>query len=257
MKIQPEWLFAAEQAAKKAGKVLLANCHTKQKINFQSASDVKLQADLDSEIFIRDLLFEQTHLKIIGEEQGGEAQLLEKDDFFWVVDPLDGTFNYLRNQPVTCVSIGLMKGNSFIGGVIYDFVADELIKGVVGEVVYLNGQVLPPALWAPSIQEGCLMTGFPQDFNINEEKSKLFINNLKKFKKVRMIGSAAMALAYVALGRADAYYEAEIFLWDIAAAAAILLARGGEIKLKPITGHPLKYEMWSVGKSCYLESLIV
>jgi myo-inositol-1(or 4)-monophosphatase len=87
---------------------LLLNGATK-KINSETDDDVKMQADVDSETLVREKL-KHSGLPIIGEELGGDASLYSSKEFYWVVDPLDGTYNYLRDQPCTCVSLGLMRG---------------------------------------------------------------------------------------------------------------------------------------------------
>lgn len=244
------WLEVAEDVSQQAGDYLRQGLARSRQINFQDSSDVKLQADLDSEHLIRRILGERTGLPVIGEEEGGDAALLTSNEYFWMVDPLDGTYNYLRNQPQTCVSIGLMQGSQFVGGVVYDFNRNELYTGSLGNKLLVNNEVITPR-WADTLDQGCLMTGFPARMDCSPELLKLFVDQVHSFKKVRMIGSAALALATVASGRADAYHEDAICLWDIAAGAALVIAAGGYIKLQP-SNNPFVVNFWAVGRKEWL-----
>ncbi|MFM8905719.1 MAG: inositol monophosphatase family protein, partial [Verrucomicrobiota bacterium] len=95
-----------------------------RKVNASTADDVKMQADVDSETLVREKL-KITGLPVIGEELGGDPAHFESKELYWVVDPLDGTYNYLRAQPSTCVSLGLMRGSEPVLGVIRDFTSDK------------------------------------------------------------------------------------------------------------------------------------
>ena len=251
------WVTVAEEVAKDAGAYLLKGLERSRQINFQDDRDVKLQADLDSEALIRRELGEKTGLPVIGEEEGGDATLLESNEMYWVVDPLDGTYNYLRNQPDTCVSIGLMKGMQFISGVIYDFNRGELLSGGRGDGFFKNGEK-EEVSWPKTIGECCLMTGFPGRGDFSTEALNDFIEKVQRFKKVRMIGSAALALARVASGVADAYFEESICLWDIAAGAALVEGAGGFVRMKPVDGKDgLVFNFWAAGRKEWLPEELV
>lgn len=244
------WLKVAEDVSQEAGEYLRQGLARSRQINFEDASDVKLQADLDSEHLIRRILTERTGLPVIGEEEGGDSSLLTGNTHFWMVDPLDGTYNYLRSQPQNCVSIGLMQGPQFVGGVVYDFNRNELYSSILGNNLLINNEIVTPK-WADTLDHACLMTGFPARMDCSPEALMLFVNQVHSFKKVRMIGSAAIALATVAAGRADAYFEDAICLWDIAAGAALVTAAGGHIKLKP-TNNPFVVSFWAAGRKEWL-----
>lgn len=254
IKDQGDWLRIAEVVSREAGEYLRQGLTRSRQINFEDETDVKLQADVDSEKLIRRVLGEKTGLPVIGEEEGGDPSLLEGEEYFWVVDPLDGTYNYLRNQPQTCVSIGLMKGFEFVGGVIYDFNRDELYSGLVGERLRINNELIEPS-WVTRVVEGCLMTGFPIRQDCTPDFLKGFVDYVHRFKKVRMVGSAAIALATVAAGRADVYFENSICLWDIAAGAALVKAAGGYIKFKPAGDDPFVIDFWAAGRKEFIEYL--
>lgn len=214
MSTEPDYLQIATESARAAGAILREGAGLRH-VNFQDAKDVKLQADIESEQFIRARLTAATGLPIIGEEQGGDEKLPLRDELYWVVDPLDGTYNYLRGIPQCCVSIGLMRGLTPVVGAVYDFNADELFAGAAGWGVTVNGQAVSP-VWPDKIENAVLVTGFPAGRDYSGPALRNFVHDIQRFQKIRMIGSAALATAYVAIGRMDAYCEETIRLWDIA-----------------------------------------
>ncbi|MDR1497584.1 MAG: inositol monophosphatase [Puniceicoccales bacterium] len=242
--------LALAAAAEVAQKLRVGGDRT---VNLLSASDVKLQADVDSERTARAALA-PSGLPVIGEEMGGEAALFEGDGLYWVVDPLDGTYNYLREQPATCVSIGLMRGSEPVGGVVHDFCTGRVYAGVVGRGVFLNGAAVSPR-WAAVPEEGCLMTGFPALAEKSVEALERLARHARVFKKVRMIGSAALAVAYVGMGMADVYYEDGTNLWDVAAGLALVKAAGGVFDLRASGKRPLNFNLRVAGRREWLDAL--
>jgi len=216
-----------------------------------SAADVKLKADEDAERLVRDILAE-SGLPIIGEELGGDAALWESgNEFYWVVDPIDGTYNYLRDQPATCVSIALMRGKEPVIGAIREFAADNTFLGVVDKGVFVNGVTVKPA-WATEISQACLMTGFPAAADKSPEALTGFLRDMGRFKKIRMIGSAALAVAYVGVGRADVYYENATNLWDVAAGLALVKAGGGVYTVTETGKRALNFNVRAAGRAEWL-----
>jgi len=220
------------------------------KVNLSTDDDVKMQADVDSENLVRERL-RSTGLPVIGEELGGDPALFDGAGLYWVVDPLDGTYNYLRRQPATCVSLGLMRGPEPVLGVIHDFTARKTILGVVGDGAYVNGARITPR-WAADIKDACIMTGFPAAADKSGPALALFVDQVGRYKKIRMIGSAALALAYVGEGIADTYYESGTNLWDVAAGLAIIKAAGGYYRLVPTGRRPLNYDLWASGREAWI-----
>jgi myo-inositol-1(or 4)-monophosphatase len=218
-------------------------------VNFLSPQDVKLQADVDSEELVRRTLA-PTGLPVIGEELGGDPALFDSDSLYWVVDPIDGTYNYLRDQPATCVSIALMRGREPVCGVVHDFCGGRVYAGVVGVGVTVNGVALSPR-WADSLEQACLMTGFPAAADKSPEALGVFVRRVGRFKKIRMIGSAALAVAYVGTGLADVYLEDSTNLWDVAAGLALVKAAGGAYELVP-AGKPLRFNLVAAGRREWL-----
>jgi myo-inositol-1(or 4)-monophosphatase len=217
------WLEIAKSAALKGGKYLLKNQGKELKILLNQGRDIKLQLDTDTEQLIKNSLSSQSAFSILGEETGFSDDVGE---FYWVVDPLDGTSNFLRDIPISCVSIALMQNKTPILGVIYDFNHDDLYYGHLESKAFVNQMEIAVSNYAKK-SESTLVTGIPAKTNYSDNEFKQMIADFQQWKKVRMIGSAAMASIYVAAGKADTYKENGIFLWDIAAGAAIVNAAGG------------------------------
>ncbi|GHC10019.1 inositol monophosphatase family protein [Cerasicoccus arenae] len=247
MNAEPDYLRIATEAARAAGAILKEGAGLRY-VNFQDSKDVKLKADVESEKLIRQMLTAATGLPIIGEEEGGDESLPSKSELYWVVDPLDGTYNYLRGLPTCCVSIGLMRGMEPVVGVVYDFNAEELFAGAVGWGLTCNGQPLTP-WWPEKVEHAVLVTGFPAGRDYGDRALRQFVSEIQRFQKIRMIGSAALALAYVAIGRMDAYTEETIRLWDIAGGLALAAASGAVVSAKPSKNDkPFSYDVWVTGR---------
>lgn len=240
-------LDCAETTARAAGSRLKAGTAELRTVNFVDRTDVKLQADVESEKLIRGLLEEVTDYPIIGEEEGGDVDLTKRNDLYWVVDPLDGTFNYLRSIPQNCVSIGLMRGMQPVLGVIYDFNRDELFSAIVGGPFTIDGREHLPE-WATDVEQAVISIGRPFGGGYNKEQFGEYLERLRGFKKFRQTGSAALSMAYVACGRYDAYFEKGIRLWDIAAGLALVESVGGVTQIEQRPHPPLCYNLWVAGR---------
>jgi myo-inositol-1(or 4)-monophosphatase len=245
MKNADELLKLTVATARAAGAALAKRAD--RTVNSESAHDIKLQADVDSENLIRTRLA-RTKLPVIGEEIGGDASLLQRDEPYWAVDPIDGTYNYLRGLPGACVSIGLWRGRRPILGVVFDFWRDELFAGGGGMGLTLNGRKITPR-WAKDVEHAVLCTGFPSGTDRGGEAVRKFVAQVEQYKKIRMLGTAALALAYVAASRADAYFEESIKLWDIGAGLALVEGAGGYVHITPIAEKPLAFNIWAAGRA--------
>ena len=220
-------LKIAKSASVLAGEYLKKQQTKNLKILLNEERDLKLQIDIDAEEIIKEHITKKSSLPILAEESGVSGEL---DDFFWVIDPLDGTANFLRNIPISCVSISLMKGLTPVLGVIFDFNNSDLYYAHKESKAYINDKELTVSSLSLK-KESTLVTGIPAKDNYSDDEFRSMISDFQSWKKIRMIGSAAMASVYVASGKADAYKENGIFLWDISAGAAIVEAAGGRVSI--------------------------
>ncbi|MDA9842627.1 inositol monophosphatase [Gammaproteobacteria bacterium] len=218
-------LNIAKSAAVEAGKILI---NFKTNLNIENTSDgkdIKLKADIEAEEFIKRHISSKSNLPMLGEETGKSVEDLGKS--FWVIDPLDGTANYSRGIPICCVSIALIHDMQPVIGVIYDFNNEDLYEGSLNSSACLNGEAIEVNNNIDE-KESILLTGLPLLTDYSDSALIAMTKDFQKWKKIRMIGSAAMASAYVASGKADMYKESGAFLWDVAAGAAIINAANGE-----------------------------
>lgn len=221
-------LDLAIDIAFKAGRFLSKQKQDLNKTIYSEKKDIKLEADIKTEELIKSLIIKSSHFPILGEESGPSSNDL--GDTYWVVDPLDGTANFARNIPICCVSIALINDHKPVLGVIYDFNNDEMYSGSINRVAMLNNKEISVSD-TPNKELAIIATGLPAQTNFSDESMQRMINDFQSWKKVRMIGSAAMSAAFVASGKVDFYKEFGIFLWDIAAGAAIVKAAGGSVSL--------------------------
>ena len=219
----------ARKASLEAGKILVNNKKALNQAIFESSKDIKLEADVSAEKLIKAILGEESAYPILAEESG--KSVVSLGSTFWVVDPLDGTANYSRDIPICCVSIALIKDLEPVMGVIYDFNNHDLYEGSIYQSASLNGHTLNvSSISKPG--DGILVTGLPNNTDYSDKAMLKMIKDFQDWKKVRMIGSAAMASMYVASGKADLYKEFGTYLWDVAAGAAIVKAAGGRADIK-------------------------
>lgn len=224
--IQTE-MQAAIDAAKAAGEALSGRGDAFTGIAAEEGRDIKLKADKAAEAIIIEKLNALAPRPVLSEETGWTAQ---EEDRVWVVDPLDGSANYNKTIPLCCVSIALVQSGEPILGVIYDFNHDDLYTGAEGLGAFLNGEPISVSK-TPETTSAILMTGLAINRDFSPEALARSAADFARWKKVRMIGSAATSISYVAAGKADCYYEENIMFWDVAAGVAITRAAGGRATL--------------------------
>jgi len=222
-------LNIAKKAAIESGKLLLQNKIELNKSLKVTQKDTKLLADVESENLIKEIIVSKSQYPILAEETGKSADDL--GDIFWVIDPLDGTANYNRGIPICCVSIGLVKNMKPVLGVIYDFNNDEIYTADKFSNISLMNDELIKVSDKDKKDDSILVTGLPHHTDYSNESLDKMIKDMQTWKKVRMIGSAAIASCYIASGKAEMYKENGIYLWDIIAGAAIVESAGGTAEI--------------------------
>lgn len=162
-------------------------------------------------------------------EENPDSQQLTDKPYHWIIDPLDGTTNFLHGLPIFAVSIGLMYDNKLVLGVIYEPNRDECFYAIAGEGAFCNEQAIKVSP-VPQLADSLLATGFPyRDF----EKIPAYLDIIREFMQkshgLRRMGSAAIDLAYVACGRFEGFFEYNLSPWDVAAGALIIKEAGGQV----------------------------
>ena len=222
-----EYLQDAKAAAKAAGKYLVGE--TLKEVNVEQDKDIKLYADKNSEKIIIDYLKARYDIPILTEESGELGDIGE--GLYWIVDPIDGTYNYFKGLDLCCISIALWEGNRPVLGVVYEFKNDRLYYGVVGKGAWCNGKSISTSEIS-ELGKASLATGFPVYRDYSDQALIAFMHSVQCFKKIRMFGTASASIVYVASGKIDVYMEEDIMLWDVAAGVALVLAAGGGVKLE-------------------------
>lgn len=193
-------------------------------------TDLVSDADRAAEKFISDFIrHERPEDGILGEEGAGRPS---KSGLTWVVDPLDGTVNFLFNIPVWCVSIAIEDADGGLVGVIYDPNKEELFAAERGEGATLNGEEIHVAE-RDDLSQALIGTGFSYDADARAQQAALLAKVLPQVRDVRRAGSAAIDLATLACGRFDGFYEAPMEAWDKAAGVLIVREAGGVVSELP------------------------
>lgn len=147
----------------------------------------------------------------------------------WIIDPLDGTTNFIHGVPTFSVSIALQEYDELVMGVVYEINLDECFYACKGSPAYLNGQQIGVSN-IPAVGGSLIATGFPYyDFEKQQAYMELFTELMKSCHGLRRLGSAAVDLVYTACGRFEAFYEYNLNAWDIAAGVVIVRQAGGEV----------------------------
>jgi myo-inositol-1(or 4)-monophosphatase len=229
----PSALAAAVKAARAAGKIMRDNWHLPKRVNSAEAHDIKLELDVRCQALIEKILRAAfPEIPVLGEEGiSGDMSAAYR----WVVDPIDGTVNYFFGMPHAAVSIALEHEQKSVVGVIYDPFTDEIWTAVKGGPTRLNGKIVRVSKRG-RVDEAVVAMGFSKSKE-NLAKSMPHLMRLaQRTKKIRIMGSAALELAYVACGRLDAYVERRINLWDVAAGSLLVENAGGEFYTLPAPG---------------------
>ena len=222
-------LNVAIEAAREAGKYLKYNVGKVRTVETKKGEERNLVSEIDrgsEERIIGMIKSRYPSHAILAEESGAEETEAE---YKWIIDPLDGTTNYLHHVPIYCVTIAIEHRGEIIGGVVYDPNLDELFTTERGSGAYLNGKRLKVSDTHQLI-DGLLVTGFPYDVASNPDQTvERFVRMLLAAGGMRRLGSAALDLSYVAAGRFDGFWEVSLNPWDMAAGVLLIQEAGGRV----------------------------
>lgn len=221
-------LQTAVDAAREAGAFLRERVGTVRSIETKQGEERNLVSEIDRRsegMIIRRIHAAYPGHGILAEESGGSGT----SEFTWVIDPLDGTTNFLHGLPIFCVTIGVQHREEVVAGVVYDPNADELYTAERGHGAQLNGRPIRVSK-APDLLRSLLVTGFPYDIARNPDHAvEHFVNFLMAARGIRRLGSAALDLAYLAAGRFDGFWEVNLHPWDMAAGTLLVREAGGTV----------------------------
>ncbi len=226
--IQLQEIFQiAITAAQSAGQFIMKNIDKAIKIEFKGRANAVTEIDRKSEeIIISQILGNFPDHQIIAEE----SEKIQSDSkFCWIIDPLDGTTNFIHGFPCFSVSIGVEYQREIIIGVVYNVILNELFSAIRDRGAYLNKKPIHVSKIA-TVADSLTATGFPYELNrYFEMNMEIFKHIYRKSQGVRRVGSAAVDLCYVAMGRFDGFWEFDLNAWDVSAGALIVEEAGGKV----------------------------
>ena len=234
------YLEVAKEAAQTAGESLRTHFEKPLTVKATTAHDIKLEVDVLAQDLITKILLERFPEHALYGEEGIAGD--QSSDHQWVVDPLDGTVNFFYGIPHFCVSIALRFRGEVIVGVIYDPMRDELWSAEKGQPPRLNGKPFRVSSRA-TLAEAVVSIGLAKTSATIDAGLPLLQQMVHQVRKCRMLGSAALDMAYVACGRLDAYIEQGISLWDIAAGWLLIEAAGGRVEMQARADAPDKFRI--------------
>jgi myo-inositol-1(or 4)-monophosphatase len=211
----------------KAGERLKRHYGRVRTIHYKAgaATNLVTNADRDIEEFIKSRIHRKfPDDSILAEESPVENKTSGRK---WIIDPVDGTTNFAHGLPIFCISIGVEENGILTAGAVYNPVTAELFFARRGKGATLNGRKIHVSA-ARSLRRSLLVTGFPYDVHTRPERSLPFFNvMIQHAQGVRRLGSAAIDLCYVAMGRFDGFFEVHLNAWDTSAGVLILREAGG------------------------------
>lgn len=219
-------LEAAIEAAEAAGEVLRDGFGRQLNVEYKGETELVTEADEKAEQKIREILEETFPAYGILAEESGELE--GEADARWIVDPLDGTTNYIHGVPFFSVSIALQRGSEVVLGVVYDPMNEQTYAAERGEGATLNGQIIRVSD-TDELIKAVLTTGFSTEHEDISADLDVFGKFIRRTRGVRQLGSAALEACYVAAGRLDGYYRRGLSVWDVAAGSLIIEAAGGKV----------------------------
>jgi len=254
-------LAVAEEAARRAGDLVRASGPGRIAVEATKSSptDVVTAADRATEDLLRSVLAQRRPDDgVLGEEEGwvpGASGLT------WVVDPIDGTVNYLYGIPAFAVSVAVVSGRpdvvggwETVAGCVYDVPSGETFTAARGRGAWLDGRPLPSSPRpVPSMDQALVATGFGYRAERRRSQARVLLDLLPRVRDVRRVGCSALDLCGVAAGRYDAYYERGLHAWDFA--AALLVATETGVTVTGGAGRPASEDLLVAARAPLAETL--
>ncbi len=230
-----QYLQLAIAAAREAGRIQRLHLGHLEKVEYKGEIDPVTEVDRSCENAIVRMIFEKfPDHDVLTEESPFKGV---GSPWKWIIDPLDGTTNYLHGLHCFCVSVALEVEGNIVVGVVYDPIRDELFHAEQGTGAFLNGKQIVVSKTS-LLDRGFLCTGFPYDVR---EDPDLYLSYFREFMiksfAIRRLGSAALDLCYLAAGRFDGFWELRLKAWDVAAASLMIAEAGG--RATDFRGRPL------------------
>lgn len=246
------------EIVKEAGEILKDGYFSKKDVTFKATKDMVTKYDVAVENFLKKRFLEEfKDFNVIAEESDNTD--LEFNNSI-IVDPIDGTTNFVNKVPHTCISVGVYKDKKPFIGVVYNPILDELYTAVVGEGAYLNNEKIQVSTES-EFQKSLLSTGFPYSNATNQDDLNDVIKKMKdilpRCQDIRRLGSAAIDLCFVARGTYEGYYEMNLKAWDVSAGLIILQEAGGKVTTLDGSEYTLFEDKYIVASNNHIHNELI
>ena len=234
------YLSVCEDAARTAGKILRSMLGTTHVRHKTSPADLVTEADFAAQKAIESIVIGAfPDHRFLGEEENLATSIPSgSTDYYWIVDPLDGTTNFVHGVPIFCTSIALTQGANVLCGVVYNPMTEEFFTAAQGQGAFMNGKQIRASSWK-TLEESLAGIGLSTRFLDNSPDLLAFKRTAIACQSIRRMGSTALNLAYVAAGRFDLSWSLRCHPWDIAA-GIVLIKEAGGVVTKP-DGSPIDF----------------
>lgn len=243
---------------KEAGEILKDGYFSKKEVTFKATKDLVTKYDVAVENFLKKRFQEEfSDFNVIAEESDN-TNLVFRNSI--IVDPIDGTTNFVNKVPHTCISVGVYKDKKPYIGIVYNPILDELYTATVGEGAYLNGEKINVSD-ENVLQKSLLSTGFPYSNATNQDDLNDVIKKMKdilpRCQDIRRLGSAAIDLCFVARGTYEGYYEMNLKAWDVSAGLIILQEAGGKVSTLDGSEYTLFEDKYIVASNNHIHNDLI
>jgi len=213
---------------REVGKLLLPSLGKAQSIEFKGRANLVTEMDRPSEAhLIQAIRAQYPDHAILSEEAGALPGGAGQPE--WILDPIDGTTNYVHGLPYFCVALALRQGSQLLAGLVYYPYVDELYSAERGQGAFMNGRPLQVSA-TPALDDALLTTGFPSDLSHTPDTNiEHFLALMPRTRAIRRMGSASLDLCNVAAGRLDGFWQPTMLVWDVAPGAIIIEEAGGRV----------------------------
>lgn len=223
-----DYLRVCEEAVRLGGRVV-QDWVGRFEVRKKGPADLVTQADLAAQEAVRQaVLGAFPEHCLLGEEKTPGEATADRAEFRWIVDPLDGTTNFVHGVPHYGVSLALERNGELLVGAVYDPSLDECFTAAAGRGAWLNGRPIR-ASEVSAMSEALAAVGFPPNVGRESPDLRLFLEILSRCQAIRRTGSSALNLCYLAAGRFDVYWSYSTNIWDVAAGVLIVREAGGWI----------------------------
>ena len=223
-----DYLRVCEDAVRTGGRVV-QNWIGRTDVRKKGPADLVTQADFASQEAVRKtVLGAFPEHCLLGEENLPDQQTPDRAEYRWIVDPLDGTTNFVHGVPHYCVSLALERNGELLVGAVFDPTRDECFAAAAGQGASLNGRPIHVSE-VSDLSEALAAVGFPPDVQRDSPDLLLFLDMLYRCQAIRRTGSSALNLCYLAAGRFDLFWSYSTKVWDVAAGVLIVREAGGVV----------------------------